>query len=202
MYKTTDKIFFFKLKKDIKDNLILKKKLIKLKKKIGKAIKIIYFAISNKKKIFICGNGGSAGDAQHLASEFLVRIRPQINRKPIPIINLALDNATFTASANDYGYHQVFSKNLDAIGDYGDVLISLSTSGNSKNIIEVIKKANQKNIYTISLLGAGGGKSKKISKLSLIIPSRITARIQEAHIFLGHHILECVEDLLLKFKKI
>ena len=145
----------------------------------------------------LCGNGGSAADAQHLAAEFLVRLRPNINRNPIPAISLAQDTSTITACANDYSFNTLFARNLDALGSKKDVLIVITTSGNSKNILEVLKTAKRKKIYSIAFLGNNGGKAKDLTDLGLIVPSKITARIQECHIFMGHIMFEAVEDLLI-----
>ena len=139
-------------------------------------------------KIFICGNGGSAADAQHLAAEFLIRLRPKINRKPYPVISLAQDTSTLTACGNDLGFENIFKRNLEALANKKDLLITLSTSGNSKNI------------KSISFLGNKGGKCKGLSSIELEVPHENTARIQECHIFLGHFIFESVENRLLKVK--
>ena len=148
----------------------------------------------------ICGNGGSAADAQHLAAEGLIRLKPNINRKPIPIISLATDTSTITACANDYTFEELFSRNLEALGSKGDTLIAISTSGNSKNIIKVLKTAKKLNINSVAFLGNNGGKSKKYTKNCLIVSSKNTARIQETHIFLGHYIISKLEERLLKYK--
>ena len=146
----------------------------------------------------ICGNGGSAADAQHLAAEFLIRLRPNVNRESWPVISLALDTSTLTACGNDYSFDEIFSRPLSGIGNQGDVLLTISTSGNSKNLIKAHKIAKKKKISTISFLGKGGGKLKNISDVEIIVPSKNTARIQETHIFLGHFIFEQVENLLIK----
>ena len=184
----------------IEESVSLKKKIILLEKDINSAINLIYKTIKNKKKIYICGNGGSAADAQHLSAEFLVRLRPKINRRPLPIISLALDTSTLTACANDYDFKYIFSRNLEALANSGDLLFCISTSGNSKNIIEVLKKSKKIKIKSLSLLGNRGGIAKTISDLSIVVPSCNTARIQEMHIFIGHYILEKVENLLFKKK--
>ena len=191
-----------KFLKSIKENINLKKKLIHLNDKINKSIEIIFDTLKNKNKVFICGNGGSAADAQHLSAEFLVRLRPNVDRKPLPIISLALDTSTITACGNDYNFDKIFSRNLEALATKGDLLICISTSGNSKNILNVLKTAKKLEINSLSFLGKGGGKAKKLSKNNIIVPHNNTARIQEAHIFLGHFILEIVEDLLLQKKLI
>ncbi len=192
------KKFNSKYLNSLKENINLKKKIISLDNKVSEYIEIIFKTLKNKKKIFICGNGGSAADAQHLSAEFLVRLRPAVNRRPLPVISLALDTSTITACGNDYNFDKLFARNLEALADYGDLLICISTSGNSKNILNVLKKAKILGVQTLSLLGNGGGRAKDISSNSILIPSSNTARIQEAHIFIGHVILESVEDKLLK----
>ena len=137
-----------------------------------------------------------AADAQHLSAEFLVRLRPEINRKPLPIINLAQDISTITACANDYSFDKLFSRNLEALYSPGDLLVAISTSGNSKNILDVLKFAKKNKIFSISFLGNNGGKAKKITDLPILIKSKNVARIQECHIFIGHILLEWVETKL------
>ncbi|WP_440691063.1 D-sedoheptulose-7-phosphate isomerase [Candidatus Pelagibacter sp. HIMB1782] len=177
-----------------------KEKLIFQKKEINQIINLIFKKIKLGGKLIFCGNGGSAADAQHLAAEFLIRLRPKVNRKPIQAISLALDTSTITACGNDYDFDKIFSRPFQALVKKNDVLIAISTSGNSKNIIEVLKEAKKKKILSISFLGFQGGKAKNHSQKYLIIKSNNVARIQETHIFLGHFILEKVEDLLLKNK--
>ena len=138
----------------------------------------------------------------HLSAEFLVRLKPNVNRKPLPVVSLALDTSTITACGNDYNFEKIFSRNLEALATKGDLLICISTSGNSKNIVNVLKTAKKLDVNTLSLLGKGGGKAKKLSKNCIIIPHNNTARIQEAHIFIGHIMLEVVEDLMLRKKLI
>lgn len=185
----------------ITEKIEIEKNTLKLSNEVFFAIKKIYQTIKKGGKVFICGNGGSAADAQHLAAEFLVRLRPNVNRRAFPVISLALDTSTITACGNDLGYSQIFSRTLSALGKQGDILIVISTSGNSKNIINVLKESKKKKIFSIALLGNNGGKVKKFSDLNIIVPSKITARIQECHIFLGHFIFEEVENLLIKKKK-
>jgi D-sedoheptulose 7-phosphate isomerase len=169
-------------------------------KKINEVSKIIFKSLNRGNKILLCGNGGSASDAQHLAAEFLVRLRPKINRRPIPAITLAQDTSTITACANDYSFNDLFSRNLEALGKKGDILIIISTSGNSKNIINVLKTSKKKKIISIGFLGKNGGKAKRFCNHYFLVPSNITARVQEMHIFLGHFIFETVEDMILKKK--
>ena len=188
------------LKSKILESISAKKSLIKNSVKIEKSIKKIFESISNDGKILLCGDGGSAADAQHLAAEFLVRLRPHINRDSYPAISLAMDTSTLTATGNDINFNSIFSRTLSSLGKGGDILIAISTSGKSKNIISALKVAKQKKIFSIAFLGAGGGLAKKYADLSIIIDSKVTARIQEAHIFLGHFIFENVEDLILEKK--
>lgn len=187
-----------RLKVTINNSIEVRRNLISLKKNINEAIQLIYNTIKSKKKIYICGNGGSAAEAQHFAAEFLVRLNPSINRRPFPIISLALDTSTLTACGNDYNFNNIFSRNLVALGHKGDLLICLSTSGNSKNILNVLRTAKLKKIKSLSLLGSNGGKAKKLSDLHIVIPSKATAIIQEEHLFLGHFILNEVEKKLIK----
>ena len=190
------------LNKKFKESLAVKKKLNSrtFKKLLTKSVDRITNSILLGGKILLCGNGGSAADAQHLAAEFLVRLRPNINRNPIPAISLAMDTSTITACSNDYSFKKLFSRNLDAIGNKKDILITISTSGNSQNILEVLKKAKSKKIFSIAMLGNNGGKAKNLSDLNLIVPSKITARIQESHIFIGHILFEAVENNIIKKK--
>lgn len=190
------------LKKSIIESINLKKKLIKLNDKIQHAILLMYKTIINDNKIMICGNGGSAADAQHLAAEFLVRLRPKVNRQPLPIFSLAMDSSTLTACANDYKFEDIFYRPLKALGNKNDLLICISTSGNSKNLIKVIREAKRKKIHVISFLGKDGGKMKNMSDIEIIIPSNNVARIQECHIFLGHFIFEQVENLIIMNNKV
>ena len=185
---------------EILESVEIKKKLIRLEKEVSYAINKIYLTVKNGGKIFICGNGGSAADAQHLAAEFLVRLNPMTNRRPFPIVALAMDTSTLTACGNDYGFKYIFSRNLKALGSQKDLLISISTSGKSKNIIEVLKEGKKMKIFSISLLGFNGGAAKKISDLNIIVPHQKVSRIQECHIFLGHYIFNQVEKLILKNK--
>ena len=187
------------LKNHLEENINTHKSLIKMSKNINDIIQSIQ---KNKKggKILFCGNGGSAADAQHLTAEFLVRLRPNINRNPIPALTLAQDTSTLTACGNDYNFNDIFLRPFKALVKKDDVLICISTSGNSKNILKVLKEAKKKKIYSVCLLGKNGGKAKNICDKSLVVSSTNTARIQECHIFLGHFILEKIEDLIISKK--
>ncbi len=167
-------------------------------KSIEKIIRIIVKKLKIGGKLLLCGNGGSAADAQHLAAEFLIRLRPSINRIPIPAMTLAMDTSTLTACGNDFKFKDIFSRPFEALSKKNDVLIVISTSGNSSNIIDVLSKANKKNLTTIGFLGNKGGKAKSLCDYKIIVDSLNTAIIQETHIFMGHYIFEKVEDLLIK----
>ena len=186
-----------KLSHYLRETIEAKRKIIFDANKIEKIIRAITKKMKNNGKLLICGNGGSAADAQHLAAEFLVRLNPKKNRKPFPAISLAMDTSTITACGNDYKFENIFERNFKALAFKHDVLLIISTSGNSKNIIKVLKEANKQKVLSIGFLGSGGGKAKKYCDLSIIIRSKNVARIQECHIFLGHFILSQVENHLL-----
>ena len=185
------------LQNQLEDNINAHQDILKISKEITDVIQNIHKRLKKGGKILFCGNGGSAADAQHLAAEFLVRLRPQINRDPIPALTLAQDTSTLTACGNDYSFDDIFLRPFKALAKKNDILICISTSGNSRNILKVLKEAKKAKIYSVCFLGKGGGKAKKISNKPLVILSNNTARIQECHIFLGHFILEKIEDLIL-----
>ena len=178
------------------NNVILK--LLSQTSNLNKIINIIYKKLNLGGKILLCGNGGSAADAQHLAAEFLIRLRPKVNRHPIPAISLCTDTSMLTACGNDYKFEDIFLRPFKALSKKNDILLAISTSGNSKNIIKVLNQAKKDKITTIGFLGNNGGKAKKFCNYKIVVDSKNTARIQEAHIFLGHFIFTSVEDLVLK----
>lgn len=188
------------LNKTINSHIDIFTKLINKNNEINHAVEKIYSSLKKKNKILICGNGGSAADAQHLTAEYLVRLKPGYKRPPIPIINLVSDTSTITACSNDFSFAEIFSRNLEAFGKRGDVLIVISTSGNSRNIINVLKNAKKRKIFSIGFLGCKGGMSKKYCDLPIIIESNSIPRIQECHIFLGHFIFDEVEKKLFNRK--
>ena len=151
-------------------------------------------AFKNDKKLMLCGNGGSAADAQHIAAEFVNRF--QLDRHPLPAMALTTDTSIITSVANDYGYEEVFSKQIQALGVEGDILLAISTSGNSGNIISAIKIAKEKGLYTVGLIGGDGGEMVTLVDLSLVVKSNQTPRVQETHILTGHIICELVEYIL------
>lgn len=157
---------------------------------------IIISALDNKNKLLLCGNGGSAADAQHIAAELSGRF--EMDRKALNAQALHVNSSYLTAVANDYGFEDVYSRMIEASAKSGDVLIALSTSGNSKNVINAIKKANQMQMVTIGFSGNDGGIMKDLCKYNLIIPSDNTARIQEAHILVGHIICKLIEQKIFR----
>jgi len=159
---------------------------------IEKAVFVILTALKSGNKILFCGNGGSAADAQHLAAEFSGRFYQ--DRKALPAEALHVNTSYLTAVANDYSFDVVYSRLVDGIGNPGDVLVGLSTSGNSKNIINALEMASTKSMSTISFTGATGGKMKDISDILINVPSSDTPRIQESHIMIGHIICQLVEE--------
>ncbi len=151
-------------------------------------------AIKNGKKILLIGNGGSAADSQHLATEFMIRLSHDLNRPAISAIALTTDSSNLTAGGNDMGFENVFARNVEGLGNEGDVLICISTSGNSPNILKAAVKAREKKITTIGFLGKNnGGKLKQECDISIVIPSDNTQRIQEGHITVGHILCEITE---------
>lgn len=185
--------------KEIAELSLVLKGIDSFKDEINLIIDSLTKCIKSGKKILICGNGGSAGEANHLAAEFVVRLKPNNNRSGIPMISLSQNSSVLTACGNDYGFEKIFSRTLEALGQEGDVLICLSTSGNSENILKVLEYAKKNKIQSISLLGSRGGKAKPLSNLNLVVPSDNTARIQECHLFLGHFILSEVEKKLFNY---
>ncbi len=183
-------------KNQLDENIKTHRDMLNLSTDVIDVIKNIKNKLKKGGKLLFCGNGGSAADAQHLAAEFLVRLRPHIDRNPIPALTLAQDTSTLTACGNDFSFDDIFLRPFIALAKKNDILICISTSGNSNNILKVLKHAKKTGIYSICFLGKNGGKAKSLSNKSLNVPSNITARIQECHIFLGHFILEKVEDIL------
>ena len=151
-------------------------------------------AIKNGNKIMFCGNGGSAADSQHLAAELVGRYK--INRPAMNAIALTVDTSILTAVGNDYGYDTIFERQVEGIGKKGDVLIGLSTSGNSKNVLLAFDMAKKKNIKTVSMTGHSGGRMKEIADFAINVPSDITNNIQEMHIAVGHLLCGVIEKSL------
>jgi len=174
---------------DVKQQLLQNGEVIST---IEKVVDVIVNAFQNKKRVYFCGNGGSAADAQHLAAEFSGRF--YTDRKALPAEALHCNTSYLTAVANDYSYDVVYSRIIDGIGDEGDVIVGLSTSGNSKNIVNAFEKAREKKMITVGLTGTTGGTMKLCSDYLINIPSTDTPRIQESHIMVGHIVCQLVEE--------
>ncbi|MCU0594409.1 MAG: D-sedoheptulose 7-phosphate isomerase [Desulfobacterota bacterium] len=151
-------------------------------------------AFTADRKLMICGNGGSAADAQHIAAEFVNRF--VLERPPLPAIALTTDSSVITSIGNDYSFEDIFSKQIKAIGLEGDVLLAITTSGNSGNVISAVKAARALGIYTVAFTGGDGGRVRSLADMALVVKSNTTARIQEAHSLAGHIICQLVDYLL------
>jgi len=151
-------------------------------------------SLANGGTLFWCGNGGSAADSQHLAAELVGRFKK--DRKALRSVALTTDSSVLTCIANDYSYEDVFSRQLEALARDGDVLVSISTSGNSENVLRALIAAKRLGVKTIALLGKDGGKAKEHADLSIVIPSNSTARVQESHILIGHILCDLIEQEL------
>ncbi len=161
---------------------------------IETAAKLLMETFARGNKILLCGNGGSAADAQHIAAEFVVRYEKK--RRALPAIALTTDSSILTAHANDFDFDSVFARQIEALGNSGDTLIAISTSGNSKNIIQAAQIARAKNLNVIALTGETGGALIDVANLTITVPSNVTARIQETHILIGHYWCGVVEERL------
>lgn len=160
------------------------------------ATDVLIHAYKEGNKLLLCGNGGSAADCQHIATELMIRLSHDIKRPPLPAIALTTDTSNLTAGGNDIGFENVFARSVEGLGNEGDVLLAISTSGNSPNIIKAVEKARTKKMRVIGFLGGNGGKLKKLVHVPVIIPSSNVQRIQEGHITVAHIILELVEKNL------
>jgi len=188
-----------KIKESFEDSILVKQKIIdsKIYEVLFEVGDLISESISKGGKLMICGNGGSAADAQHLAAEFLIRLTSDVNRQGIPAISLAQDTSTLTACLNDYGPDEIFKRVMASLAKKGDILLAISTSGNSSNIVEALKYAKSQGIYSLGFLGGDGGEAIKYCDSIFLVPSKVTARIQESHITAGHTMLQYVEDRLI-----
>lgn len=189
MINLIKKIFY---KEKLAVNKLINATNIKELKNFENLCKYSIKAIKNKKKIIFYGNGGSASDAQHLATELTVRYK--INRSALPAISLSTDTSALTAIGNDFGFKKIFARQIEAIGNSGDIAIAITTSGNSSNLIEAAKIANKKKIITFCFSGNKGGKLKKFTRYPIIIPSNVTSHTQVYEIFLGQVYCEILEN--------
>jgi D-sedoheptulose 7-phosphate isomerase len=184
-----------KIKNIIQSSIDVKTKILiddKILQTVKDCVYVLVSAFKNGNKVLFCGNGGSAADAQHLAAEFSGRF--YTDRDALPAEALHANTSYITAVANDYGYDVIYSRLIRGIGNKGDVLVGLSTSGNSKNILNAFEVAKEKEMITIAFTGESGGKLKKLSDFLINVPSGDTPRIQESHITLGHIICQLVEE--------
>lgn len=181
-----------KLNKHFDEHIETIKKLVALEaRNIIKISSLLSTVLQNEGGIYWCGNGGSAADCQHLAAELVGRFKN--NRRPLKSISLTTDSSVLTCIANDFGYDQIFARQIEGVGRVGDILVCVSTSGESTNIISALNAAKKMNITTIALLGKSGGAAKNLADHSIVVPSHSTARIQEAHILLGHIFCDLIE---------
>ena len=186
------------IKKTLERSTKIITELSDLSDEINKTANLIVTAINKNRKIIIIGNGGSAADAQHIAAEFLGRYK--LKRKSIPAIALTSNSSTTTAIANDYDFSDIFSRQCESLVSKGDVVIGISTSGNSENVVKGLRTSSKNGGLTIGLLGNKGGKIKNIVDVSLIVKDTSTPRIQEAHRVIYHIICEIVEEELAKIE--
>lgn len=181
------------IEKILKDSIQVKETIIKRSiAKIADIADAIRGSLRKGGKLIIFGNGGSAADSQHIAAELVGRFQKE--RKALAAIALSTNTSIITALANDYAYDVIFARQLEALAGKKDIVLAISTSGKAKNVLAAVKKAKKMGIKTIALTGAGGGELAKIADISLIIPSKVTARIQEAHITVAHIICELIEQ--------
>jgi D-sedoheptulose 7-phosphate isomerase len=185
------------VKKIIQDSISVKKQTVTMSADITRAALKLASCLENKHKILTCGNGGSAGDAQHFSSEMLNRFERE--RRALPAIALTCDNFTLTSIANDYNFDDVFAKQIDALGQNGDTLLAITTSGNSANILKAVKIAHKKSMNIIALTGKDGGKLKynlTTNDIELRVMSNSTARIQEVHLLIIHCLCDIIDKYL------
>jgi D-sedoheptulose 7-phosphate isomerase len=181
----------------IRSSIDVKYKLLETEvSNIENAARSIQESLNKSGKLLIFGNGGSAADSQHIAAEFVGRFR--LDREALPALALTTNTSTLTALSNDYGYDITFKRQIESLGNKGDVALAISTSGNAKNVVEAIKRAKQKGLITIGLTGRDGGMLKPLCDITIVVTSNETARIQESHILVGHIIAEIVEAYFAK----
>jgi len=185
------------MKQTIKNELLSHLEVINLtidtmQDKLEKAALLVVETLRNGNKVLLCGNGGSAADAQHIAAELVGKYKKN-DRRALPVIALTTDTSILTSLGNDYGYDRIFDRQVEALANKGDLIIGISTSGNSQNIINALKLGKEIRCKTLGLVGKDGGMMNEICDINLIIPSDETPRIQEVHILFGHIICELVD---------
>ncbi len=161
---------------------------------LANATEIFNKTLIGNRTIFWCGNGGSASESSHLATELIGRFKE--NRTSLPSISLNADSTALTCIANDFGYDEIYARQLQGLSKPGDLLVALSTSGNSRNIVRALEQARNSNVRTIALLGKGGGSAAGVADISIVVPGSETARIQEVHLLIGHTLCELAEIAL------
>ena len=182
------------LQSAVNDSVATLESLATLQGALTAAVDTVERSLANGGKLLVCGNGGSAADAAHFTTEFVVRFVAE--RPAYPAICLVADGGTLTAAGNDYGFDEVFARQVAAFGRTGDVLICLTTSGNSRNVQRALEEAKTRDVTTIALLGRDGGATRGVADIELLVPGQSTARIQEAHMLLLHVLCEAVEERL------
>ncbi len=186
-----------KIKEELKNSISIKEKILtnqEILENIKKSAEVIISALKNGKKLLICGNGGSAADSQHFAGEMIGRYKKE--RKAFKVIALTTDTSIITAWSNDYSFDTVFARQVEGLGEEGDVLFAISTSGNSVNVIKACEKAREKGLKIIGLAGKDGGQLKNYADICIIVPSNDTPRIQESHITIIHILCNLIESEL------
>lgn len=182
------------IQKELQEAICVKKAALALSEEVEKAANILIQSLSHGGTIFFCGNGGSAADAQHLAAELVGRF--ERNRRALPAMALTVDTSIMTAVANDFGYEEIFVRQLEGLAEPGDVLVGISTSGRSSNVVRAMKWGRENNLETIGMTGEKGGDMVPFSSVLLAAPSPHTPRIQELHITWGHILCKLVEEAL------
>src|SRR5580692_6476936 len=184
------------LQRTVEESIAALRGLEKLEEPLARAAQMVLASLVSGHKLLVCGNGGSASDATHLATEFLCRFRD--DRRPYPALSLTANGEYMTAVCNDYSADEIFARQIWGLGEKGDVVIALTTSGKSKNILRAIEEAKRKGLESICLLGRDGGYTKGVATVDLIVAGTVTARIQEGHKLLIHALCEMVEEKLPK----
>ncbi len=183
-----------RIEKEFSEHILVAKSCIGLTKQIDFAARSCAYSLKKGGKLIFCGNGGSAGDSQHLAAELIGRLKN--NRKALSAISLTVDSSALTCIGNDFGFDFIFSRQLEGLGKSGDILIAISTSGKSQNIINAVNTSKKLGIESIALLGKNGGKVISICNQPILVPSQETGRIQEMHILIGHILCGLIENIL------
>jgi D-sedoheptulose 7-phosphate isomerase len=184
------------LQRAIEESIVTLRSLTALEEPLQRAVQVLAHSLTSGKKLLVCGNGGSASDATHLATEFLCRFKD--DRRPYPAISLTANGEFMTAVCNDYHADEIFARQIWGLAEKGDVLVVITTSGKSKNVVRALEEAKRKGIESIALLGRDGGFTKGIATVDLIVPGTVTARIQEGQKVLYHVLCEMVEEKLPK----